>query len=263
MFQALSPLVAERNVHILLSAAADGRIAVYVEPVLKDKESGAFASPFRCEALPTELDQQFSAVLSNWIASRTSTLQSLTDALAAAEAATKKAAEDAKKAAKNKTTTPSLASPAKKDGKVVPPKAVPAKATVAPMPSLLDGIGDDPALALDGVTDEEPDDEGEGSIAPAATEAVIAAPAPAPAAIVEAAPAPAAAVLVAETPAPAPVAAAPAPAPIVATPVASAPVAVAITPVPAAAAAVEAPAVTLAPAPAAVVALEGDTVSLF
>ena len=69
MFQALSPLVAERNVHILLSAAADGRIAVYVEPVLKDKESGAFASPFRCEALPTELDQQFSAVLSNWIAS--------------------------------------------------------------------------------------------------------------------------------------------------------------------------------------------------
>ena len=261
MFQALSPLVAERNVHILLSAAADGRIAVYVEPVLKDKESGAFASPFRCEALPTELDQQFSAVLCNWIASRTSTLQSLTDALAAAEAATKKAAEDAKKAAKNKTTTPSLASPAKKDAKVVPPKAVPAKATVAPMPSLLDGLGDDPALALDGVTDEEPDDEGEGSIAPAATEAVIAAPAPA--AIVEAAPAPAAAVLVAETPAPAPVAAAPAPAPIVATPVASAPVAVAITPVPAAAGAVEAPAVTLAPAPAAVVALEGDTVSLF
>ena len=252
MFQALSPLVAERNVHILLSAAADGRIAVYVEPVLKDKESGAFASPFRCEALPTELDQQFSAVLSNWIASRTSTLQSLTDALAAAEAATKKAAEDAKKAAKNKTTTPSLASPAKKDGKVVPPKAVPAKATVAPMPSLLDGLGDDPALALDGVTDEEPDDEGEGSIAQSATEAVIAAPATA--AIVEAAPAPAAAVLVAE---------APAPAPVVATPVASAPVAVEISPVPAAAAAVETPAVALVPPPAAVVALEGETVSLF
>jgi len=252
MFQALSPLVAERNVHILLSAAADGRIAVYVEPVLKDKESGAFASPFRCEALPTELDQQFSAVLSNWIASRTSTLQSLTDALAAAEAATKKAAEDAKKAAKNKTTTPSLASPAKKDGKVVPPKAVPAKATVAPMPSLLDGIGDDPALALDGVTDEEPDDEGEASTAPAATETVTAAPPPA--AIVEAAPAPVAAVLVAE---------APAPAPVVATPVASAPVAVEISPVPAAAAAVETPAVALVPPPAAVVALEGETVSLF
>lgn len=47
MFQALTPLITERNVHIMLSAAKDGRIAVYVEPVLKDKETGSI-----CHAVP-------------------------------------------------------------------------------------------------------------------------------------------------------------------------------------------------------------------
>lgn len=246
MFQALSPLVAERNVHILLSAAADGRVAVYVEPVLKDKETGAFATPFRCEATPSELDAQLATVLGNWINSRKSTLQSLTESLAAAEAATKKAAEEAKKAAKNKTT-PTLSASAKKDGKSVPAKPTVAKASVSPTPSLLDGLGTD--------EDEETDEAAEvAGVEPVAAVAEVAAPAPvaaAPTAAVTTQPAPAPVLQASDTPPPAPVVHVPV-APTVVQAAAE------VTPTPAAPTEVIAPAVQTA-----VVEMEEQTISLF
>ena len=96
MFAALAPLVKERSVHVLISAGADNRLAIYVEPVVKDKENCAFGSPFRCEASPEELDAQFAAVIAKWLNTRSSALKSLSEALAEAEATTKKAAEDSK-----------------------------------------------------------------------------------------------------------------------------------------------------------------------
>jgi PRTRC genetic system protein E len=86
MFAALAPLVKERSVHVLISAGADNRLAIYVEPVVKDKENCAFGSPFRCEASPEELDAQFAAVIAKWLNTRSSALKSLSEALAEAEA---------------------------------------------------------------------------------------------------------------------------------------------------------------------------------
>ena len=132
MFKSLQPLLAERSIHILLKAGKDGRIAVYVEPAqTSDKEDAAFITPFRCEATAEELNAELPAVLTQWLATRSTVVASLTEALAAAEATAKAAVEDAKKKAaeRNKKVTPTVS---------VTAKAAAAKATA--MPSLLDDL---------------------------------------------------------------------------------------------------------------------------
>ena len=134
MFAQLTPLITERNVHLLISAAKDGKISVYIEPCKKDdKEDVAFVTPFRVVATPEELDAQFPAILGQWVTSRQAANTSLSEALAIAEAAQKTAAEAAKKtlADKNKKTTPTTPTTGK-----TPPKAQ-AKPVI---PSLLDNI---------------------------------------------------------------------------------------------------------------------------
>jgi PRTRC genetic system protein E len=98
MFNALSPLLQQRSIHILLSAGKDGNMNMFIEPVkLSDKEDAAFTVPFTCSAKPGELDAELPQVLSQWIASRDTITTPLAESLAAAEAATKAAAEAAKK----------------------------------------------------------------------------------------------------------------------------------------------------------------------
>lgn len=173
MFAALAPLVKERSIHVLISAGADNRLAIYVEPMVKDKENGAFGSPFRCEASPDELDAQFATVIAKWLSTRSNALKSLSDALAEAEAATKKAAEDSKKKIAD--------AKAKQTAAKTPVKTSLVKPAAPATPSLLDSIQDD---------DDEDDEEGGCATLTANSEA-IAPPLAAPAAAVEAVVAPA------------------------------------------------------------------------
>lgn len=163
MFKALQPLIAERGIHILLSAGKDGKVGVYVEPVkLDDKEDNAFVTPFRCEGTPEELDAELSGVLAQWLISRAAVTTSLRDALAAAEAQAKTAADEAKKKAADKNKKPTLATTSKT---TTPTKATPAKVVGPVTPSLLD------APAFSGNADDDEDDEGGESAAPAETPA--------------------------------------------------------------------------------------------
>lgn len=159
MFAALAPLVKERSVHVLISAGADNRLAIYVEPVVKDKENCAFGSPFRCEASPEELDAQFAAVIAKWLNTRSSALKSLSEALAEAEATTKKAAEDSKQKIAD--------AKAKQAAAKTPAKTSLVKPAVTVMPSLLDSIHD-------------ADEEEEEGLTVTATAEVLAAPVAAP-----------------------------------------------------------------------------------
>ena len=192
MFAALQPLLAERGIHILLSAASDGRIGVFVEPVRKsDTEPAAFSTPFRCEATAEELDRDLPGVLSQWIASRKQTTVTLTEALAAAEAETKKAAEEAKKkvAEKNKTRTAATGATTKTVAKAPPPAPV--------MPSLLDApAATGTESTASGNTEHEEESgcptDGDATIQPEAASAPAeSAPAPQPAAPTAESPAPA------------------------------------------------------------------------
>lgn len=207
MFKSLQPLLAERSIHIMLSATKDGRMNVYVSPAKKDdKEDAAFTTPFQCTATAEELEAQLPDVLAKWIASRQVVTTDLATALEAAEAATKKAAEAAK------------AKAAEKGKKVLPTSSkavVPAKAGAKPAapvtPSLLDGC-------VGGAGQDEDDEDSEAtggeSVAPA-VEAAAPTPEAAPVAVapeavpvavvappVAVAPAPVAAPVVAEAPAP-------------------------------------------------------------
>ena len=107
MFAQLAPLVAERNIHLLISAGTHGQLSVYIEPCQKDdKEDVAFVTPFRAVATPQELDEQFSTILDQWVASRQKSNASLSEALAVAEASQKTAADAAKKALADKGKKP-------------------------------------------------------------------------------------------------------------------------------------------------------------
>ena len=143
MFKALQPLLAERSIHILLSAGKDGRVGVYVEPVkMNDKEEDAFVTPFRCEGSPEELDAELPDVLAKWLTSRAAVTASLSEALAAAEAAAKAAADEAKKKAaeKIKKVAPTIGKAATLATKAAGKPAVSAQSFT---PSLLDGCGAD------------------------------------------------------------------------------------------------------------------------
>ena len=137
MFQALQPLVAERAVHLLISSSKDGRLSVYVEPSkIKDDEDAAFVTPFRAQATAAELDEQFAAILSQWITSRQASNKTLAQLLADAEAASKAAADEAKKKAAEKYKKPTVTT--------TPTKAV-AKVEAKPVaPSLLDALDTPP-----------------------------------------------------------------------------------------------------------------------
>lgn len=230
MFKSLQPLLAERSIHILLSATKDGLMNVYVAPAKKDdKEDAAFTVPFQCTATAEELEAQLPDVLTKWVASRQVVTTDLSAALNAAEAAAKKAADEAKKkvADKGKKVVPATAS------KAAPTTAKPGAKPAAPVtPSLLDSCG------AGAGTDEDDDDAGVGgeggasastggnagadSVAESTPAEAVSPPVEAaPSTPVAAAPAPLEAVAPVETPA-APVAA-PAPAPTVAV-VATAPV---------------------------------------
>lgn len=146
MFKALQPLLTERSIHILLSSGKDGRIGVYVEPVvLDDKEGPAFVTPFRCEGTPAELDAELPGVLAQWVGTRSAVTTSLREALAAAEAQAKAATEEAKKKASERTRKPALPG---KGGTLVKAGAKPAPSQ-AVMPSLIDGPEDDENSADD------------------------------------------------------------------------------------------------------------------
>ena len=160
MFQALQPLLAERSLHILLSATKDGKINAHIAPVKKnDAENDAFVTPFHCTATAAELDAELPAVVAQWIGTRQQVTTSLAEALAAAESDAKKAVEDAKKKAadKNKKVTP----PITKAASVAPAKPA-TKAVVTP--SLLDG-------APGSGGDDGEDDEAGGEAAAAQTAA--------------------------------------------------------------------------------------------
>ena len=138
MFQALQPLVAERAVHLLISSSKDGRLSVYVEPSkIKDDEDAAFVTPFRAQATAAELDAQFPAILSQWIASRQANNTTLAQQLAEAEATAKAAAEEAKKKIADKHKKPTVPTPSSKPTVKVEPKPA--------TPSLLDDLPAAPA----------------------------------------------------------------------------------------------------------------------
>ena len=139
MFQALQPLVAERSVHILISASKDGRLSVYVEPrKIKDDEDVAFVTPFHAQATAAELDEQLPAILTQWVASRQASNKTLVQQLADAEAAAKAAADEAKKKFAEKHKKPTVPTPSSK-----PAVKVEAKPAT---PSLLDDLPAAPAV---------------------------------------------------------------------------------------------------------------------
>lgn len=139
MFKELAPLVAERNIHLVLAAAKDGKIIVYIEPAKKDdKEESAFVTPLRLPPSdPAELDTQLSAILTDWVKARASVTQTLQSALEDSKKLMEQAAADAKKAAADKAAKkPGSTVPAAKPGVKVPPTK---PAVIAsPTPSLLD-----------------------------------------------------------------------------------------------------------------------------
>lgn len=205
MFKSLQPLLAERSVHILLSASKDGKISAYVAPAKKDdKEDDAFVTPFHCTATADELEAQLPGVLTQWVQTRQTVTATLAEALVAAEAEAKKAAEDAKKKAaeKGKKVTPTITS------KTTTPVKTAAKVAAPVTPSLLDVCnGDDDEagdVAENTVTEKTPLAVPVAESAPVAAVAsapettppavaVVAdqaapAPAPAPATILTAAP---------------------------------------------------------------------------
>lgn len=158
MFKALQPLLAERSIHILLSAGKDGRVGVYVEPVkMNDKEEDAFVTPFRCEGSPEELDAELPDVLAKWLTSRAAVTASLSEALAAAEAAAMASADEAKKKAaeKIKKVAPSIGKAVTLATKAAGKPAVTAQSVT---PSLLDGCGADDAEGKDGELTAAPAD---------------------------------------------------------------------------------------------------------
>ena len=83
MFAALQPILAERSLHILMADAKDGKISVYIEPVKKDdKEDNAFSTPFRYVGTAAELNAELPQILSQWVATRTTIVTSLSKSLA-------------------------------------------------------------------------------------------------------------------------------------------------------------------------------------
>lgn len=90
LFQTLKPLATERPVHLLLSVTEDGRMRVYIEPGkdknAKDKELTACISTFSVCATPQELDDQFPAAVTEWLQTRTETLDGIQAGLKAAKA---------------------------------------------------------------------------------------------------------------------------------------------------------------------------------
>lgn len=168
MFKELEPLVAERSLHLLIAAAKDGMVNLYIEPTKKaDAEDDAFVTPIRLLATPEELDRELPAILTEWVSARTRVTQSLREALDAANQQMAAAAEAAKKAAADKVTKKGAA-PAKAGTK----GAVAATATlsVKPPPSLLadeDDAGDD-APVSDATAGASADPNGASPAAPLA-----------------------------------------------------------------------------------------------
>ena len=146
MFKELAPVVAERDLHIVLKSGKDGKIIVYVEPAKKEEkgkeglDSAAHLTPLTLTATPAELDDQLGATLADWVKARQDVTLSLNEALAASKKLMEDNAAAAKKEAANKA-----AAARKSPGSVAKPavKPAPGKAavTTAPPPSLLDDGG--------------------------------------------------------------------------------------------------------------------------
>jgi PRTRC genetic system protein E len=90
MFTALFPLLAERSIHILLSANKDGKIRIHVQPAATgQKDEEACLTPITCAATPQELDENLPELLTKWVGNRAAVTLPLREALAAAEQALK------------------------------------------------------------------------------------------------------------------------------------------------------------------------------
>ncbi|MBN9424728.1 MAG: hypothetical protein BGO63_10490 [Candidatus Accumulibacter sp. 66-26] len=98
LFQTLQTLATERTVHLLISAAPDGRMRVYIEPApsknAKDKEPSASVVPFSVCDTPEVLDAQLPAVLTEWLHARTEALNGIQASLATAKAGLENAAKN-------------------------------------------------------------------------------------------------------------------------------------------------------------------------
>lgn len=107
LFQTLAPLLAERPIHLLLSASADGRLRVYIEPKATDKNApAASVAPFSVCDTAEKLDAELATALSEWLDARASTLQDIQAGLAAAKASLSNAAAQDKKATPAKVAKP-------------------------------------------------------------------------------------------------------------------------------------------------------------
>lgn len=169
MFQELMPLLAERKVHILVSATSEGSLTLYIEPVkADDKEEAAFTTPFSVQATPKELDEQLPAILADWVGTRKQVCATLTEALEATKKELQRQAEEAKQKAKEKATKKPVAPVKASAGKVATATAAPKAAAVvgAAATTLLDGNGE----AGEGNADGEDTQAGDG-IAPGAASA--------------------------------------------------------------------------------------------
>lgn len=169
MFQELMPLLAERKVHILVSATSEGSLTLYIEPVkADDKEEAAFTTPFSVQATPKELDEQLPAILADWVGTRKQVCATLTEALEATKKELQRQAEEAKQKAKEKATKKPVAPVKASAGKVATATAAPKAAAVvgAAATTLLNGNGE----AGEGNADGEDTQAGDG-IAPGAASA--------------------------------------------------------------------------------------------
>lgn len=174
MFKELTPLIAERSLHLVVANAKDGKITLYVEPIKKsDDEADAYVTPLRLTASADELDAQLPDLLTEWVKAREQVTQPLRAALEASNKAMKEAADKAKKEAAEKAAKRNASTTKTVAGK----PAAAGKTAVAPAPTLLDAPAAEiqPVAAAPAVTTEAPTAVASAPSAPDA--------APAPAAI--------------------------------------------------------------------------------
>jgi len=98
MFAELAPIIAAgTNLTLMMSAAPNGEICLILMPKKEDGQSAALATPLHLVATPAELDTEISSILTNYVSTRASLVDSLENVKLIMEAAGKTARDEATK----------------------------------------------------------------------------------------------------------------------------------------------------------------------